>query len=68
MDEGDDLIRSTAAFAQLRSLGRATSSLTYQEVDRHLPKSVTSSTDIDAWLSALNREGVEIVDADSKSE
>jgi len=68
MDDGDHPIRSTAAFAHLRTLGRVTGSLTYEDVDRHLPKSVTSSTEIEAWLSELSDDGIDIAGSTAKSE
>src|SRR6516165_5572386 len=67
MDDGDHPIRSTAAFAHLRTLGRVTGSLTYEDVDRHLPKSVTSSTEIEAWLSELSDDGIDIAGSTAKS-
>ncbi|RMH44271.1 MAG: RNA polymerase sigma factor RpoD, partial [Deltaproteobacteria bacterium] len=47
----------------LIDLGRKKGFLTYDELNEHMPASVTSSDEIDEWLSALSEEGIDIVDS-----
>ncbi len=48
---------------KLIAIGRAKGFVTYDEVNDHMPDDVISSEQIDAWLSALGDEGIEIVDS-----
>ncbi len=50
---------------KLIALGKEKGFVTYDEVNEHMPDEVVSSEQIDAWLSALGAEGIEIVDSDS---
>ena len=49
---------------KLIALGKEKGFVTYDEVNEHMPDEVVSSEQIDAWLSALGAEGIEIVDSD----
>ena len=51
--------------AKLIALGKEKGFVTYDEVNEHMPDEVVSSEQIDAWLSALGAEGIEIVDSDA---
>jgi hypothetical protein len=50
-----------AALRYLTAIGKAKGFLTYDEVNDHMPASITSPDDIEAWVEALAREGIEIV-------
>ncbi len=62
MSNSDDRLRTSIALSDLIALGRAKGFLTYDDVNDLMPASVFSTSEIDAWLSALGREGIEIVD------
>jgi RNA polymerase primary sigma factor len=56
--------RETAKHMQkLITMGKQKGFVTYDEVNDHMPEDVVSSDQIDAWLSALGEQGIEIVDA-----
>ncbi len=50
---------------KLIELGKAKGFVTYDEVNDHMPEDVVSTDQIDAWLSALGDQGIEVVDAGS---
>jgi RNA polymerase primary sigma factor len=50
----------------LIEIGRVKGFVTYDEVNDHMPDDVISSDQIDAWLSVLGDEGIEIIDATAK--
>jgi RNA polymerase primary sigma factor len=52
---------------QLITMGKAKGFLTYDEVNEHMAESIVSSDQMDDWLSAFAGEGIEIVDASSKT-
>src|SRR5262245_44159618 len=51
---------------KLIDLGKSKGFLTYDEVNDNMPEDITSSDQIDDWLSALGDEGIEIVDSASQ--
>jgi RNA polymerase primary sigma factor len=61
MSNEDDPTRSTA-LRYLMAIGKARGFVTYDEVDEHMPESIVTPDEIDAWLSAVIPEGVEVVD------
>ena len=44
-------------------MGKAKGFLTYDEVNEHMPESITSSDQMDDWLTTFSGEGIELVDA-----
>jgi RNA polymerase primary sigma factor len=66
-DDDDDLRVPTAkkgtSRQKLIELGKSKGYLTYDEVNDNMPDDITSSDQIDDWLSALGDEGIEIVDS-----
>ncbi len=52
---------------RLIAIGRAKGFVTYDEVNDAMPDDVVSSEQIDAWLSALGEQGIEIVDSGNKA-
>jgi RNA polymerase primary sigma factor len=50
---------------ELIVMGKAKGFLTYDEVSAQVPESAGSATQVDDWLSAFAREGIEIVDSSS---
>ncbi len=48
---------------QLISMGKAKGFLTYDEVEKQMPEEIVSADQIEDWLSSLNNEGIELVDA-----
>ena len=50
---------------KLIKLGKDKGYLTYDEINDILPEDITSSEDIDAILSALDNESIELLDADT---
>jgi RNA polymerase primary sigma factor len=62
MSRRDDSIRGATALSHLIASGKAKGFLTYDEVNDGMPESIVSQDEIDAWLSALSREGIEIVE------
>jgi RNA polymerase primary sigma factor len=73
-DDDDDDLRMPAAKSpakgtsrqKLIELGKSKGYLTYDEVNDNMPDDITSSDQIDDWLSALGEEGIEIVDSASQ--
>jgi RNA polymerase primary sigma factor len=69
-DDDDDLRMPTAkkgtSRQKLIELGKSKGYLTYDEVNDNMPDDITSSDQIDDWLSALGDEGIEIVDSASQ--
>jgi RNA polymerase primary sigma factor len=57
--------RSRAKKLELVAIGKAKGFLTYDEVNAQLRGSAASSREIDEWLSAFSREGIEVVDSSS---
>jgi RNA polymerase primary sigma factor len=62
MSNSDDRIRTPTALSDLIAIGKAKGFLTYDDVNDLMPESVISTSEIDAWLSVLGAEGIEIVD------
>jgi len=52
---------------ELIALGKAKGFLTYDEVNEHMPQNILSSEQMDDWLSAFARAGIELVEAPGKS-
>ena len=73
-DDDDDDLRMPAVKSpgrgssrqKLIELGKSKGYLTYDEVNDNMPDDITSSDQIDDWLSALGDEGIEIVDSASQ--
>jgi RNA polymerase primary sigma factor len=62
MSKNDDPIRSAVVLGHLIAIGKNKGFLTYDDVNDLMPASIVSQDEIDEWLSALGREGIEIVD------
>ncbi|MBK8480397.1 MAG: RNA polymerase sigma factor RpoD [Proteobacteria bacterium] len=48
---------------RLIAMGKQKGYLTYEEVNDHLPESMSSPEQIDEWLEVLGEQGIEVVDA-----
>ena len=51
---------------ELIALGKAKGFLTYDEVNEQMPENILSSEQMDEWLSAFARAGIELVEAPAK--
>ena len=64
---GSSRERSQGKKLELIAIGKAKGFLTYDEINARLHGSVASSHQMDDWLSAFSREGIEVVDSSSNS-
>ncbi|MFA5339702.1 MAG: RNA polymerase sigma factor RpoD [Candidatus Omnitrophota bacterium] len=63
-----DIRKRIKGLEKLIALGKEKGHLTFEEVNNLLPEEVTSSEDIDEIFAVLDKEKIEIIDADEEKE
>ena len=63
-----DIRKRIKGLEKLIALGKEKGHLTFEEVNNLLPEEVTSSEDIDEIFAVLEKEKIEIIDADEEKE
>ena len=63
-----DIRKRIKGLEKLIALGKEKGHLTFEEVNNLLPEDVTSSEDIDEIFAVLDKEKIEIIDADEEKE
>lgn len=53
-----------AALEKLIAIGKVKGFVTYQDVNEHMPPTITSMAGIENWLSGLEKHSIQIVDSD----